>query len=247
MSARVSERSSTSFKSWQSRRRLSQGRDETGVLESVRIAAALGQRELAVGLVVELLEQEVVAGHTYVRGDVMRRVLGSLLISIDAASRESLPLIERVMPGAIERLAPEAPLRTLALQELEVIDHAAKLESAALRIIAGQPYDSVRDAVARWATSAGAFAREREIDWLIPQLELRFEPGEDGLGRIWSAAGARLARPPVARALLSRDATARAVMGLAAARDGYEIASALANAIGPARELSDVRHRTPTQ
>jgi hypothetical protein len=136
------------------------------------------------------------------------------------------------MPGVIGTLAPQAPLRTLALQELEPLDYAGQLDEATDRIVNGASLADVCDEVAGSITSAEVSAREREIDWLIAQLELRFEPGEDGLGRLWEAAAARLRYTPPVGTLLSGGATARAVIGLAAARDDYEIAAALANAIG---------------
>jgi hypothetical protein len=196
------------------------------------MSAALGDSELASDLVAELIKRDLMAEHrSYAPGDVMRRVLGSLIIDIDAASREYAPLVARVLPVAIEKIAPDAPLLTFVRQDIEPPDHNACLQAGAARVLKGEPYDRVRDEVA-WATSsAEARARDRELDWLIPQLQLRYEPGEDGLGRLWSAASARVAAPPARSTILSREATALAAVGLAGARDEYEAAAALADAL----------------
>jgi hypothetical protein len=226
------ERRAPTFQSWKTRRRLLNGRDNDQVIESARMAAALGDRELAVDLVAELLKRDIAADRrSYVPGDVMRKVLASLIIDIDTASREYVGLAERVMPAVITSVAPDAPLRTLARRDLHPLDHSAALREGACRVLDGEPYNTVRNQVVQAVASADAQARDRELDWLIPQLQLRYEPGEDGLGTLWAAAAARVAAPPAPGTVLSREATALAVLGLAVAGDTYEAVAALADAL----------------
>lgn len=233
-SARVTNRASLTFRVWQARRQVARGSTSAEVLDAARAAAALGERELAVALVADVLEsdaRELLNRRAYVPGEVMARVLGALAIDVDAASREYAPLIARVMPDAPAMLAPESPLRTLARQDLEPLPMAEIVSDGASRVVAGEPYETVHAAMAAKLTRETARARDREVDWLTAQLRLRYDPGNDGLGRLWANAASNVTPPPSPGFLLSHAATLQAVVGLAVARSADDASAALAQAL----------------
>ena len=202
MSATTTDvRCGAGFNRWQARRRIACGSSRADVLVAAANSAALGDAPLAVALIAHALRGEVIAAfrgcQPYVPGDVTRRVVGALGIDIDAAIREYRALIETLMPGTTRALSPHASLRTLARLELAAVDVGKAAEAFAEEVVRGEPYDHARDVLLTQLYVDAAGARQREFNWLAPLLELRFAPGDDGLGRLGARGAGRGPSTPI--------------------------------------------------
>lgn len=225
---------------FQTRRRFAQTLDRDGILEAARKAQSLGDEHLARGLVADLLESEAFDDwkrqDPYRPGDVMARVLRGFVISVDSAAREYASAVREVMP----RLKlPTTILRDVARAELPPFPRESLVAESARNVVEGTPYDTALVDLILKLTAEAAAAREQEFNWLVPQLEIRFSPGDDGLGRRWRAASERVSHSPRAGSVLSRQAVERTATALALASDEYEIVAALAEGL----EVDGLRRR----
>jgi hypothetical protein len=97
-------------------------------------------------------------------------------------------------------------------------------------VVGGAGYDAAFSTYLHRLRRASVAAREQELEWLLEGIELRYAPGEDGLGRLWQSAAQGVAAALVPGTLLTRDQTEQVVVRLAVARDEAETVTALASA-----------------
>jgi hypothetical protein len=214
------------------RRELVRGLDQDAILALAEHARRLGDRPLALGLVRDMIVADIrpLENELYTPGEVMRRVLGRLCVWTPAAAHEYRELLDELIPSS-SSLDDDTPIYFLARVDIDPLDLDTPATAAARQIVDGATYATTLSQLIQELHSASATAREREFDWLVDRLRLRFLPGDNGLGTLWRDAADRARHTPEFATELSREATQRVALRLACATDRTETVAALASGI----------------
>lgn len=222
-----------SFEARKRRERLARGLGRDQVLAAADTARRLGDHTLAVGLVRDLLVADLkpYRRDAYAPGDVLRRVLAPLGVDVDARSNEYRGYLAELLPDATDSLDGDLPATALVRRDLRPVELDCAATSAAEAVLAGIDYEEALASCLAELRKRAASARERELEWLLERIELRYRPDLAGLGRIWRAAAAAAGDAPAPDARLA-DRTVEALLPrLAASRDETEVVAALADAL----------------
>jgi hypothetical protein len=212
------------------RRHLAKGLSSEQVVVAAENASRFGERNLAIGLVRDLLLDELAPyrAEAYQPGVMMNRVLRPLGIWVEARALEYRRLLHELLPEDEGSLGDDTPIKTLARRGFAPVPLDFAATETAEAIVDGASYAVARDSYLQRLRLEAAAGRDCELDWLSRRVRLRFIPGDDGIGRLWRAAGQQApSTPSYGTTLAPRDA-ARAIVHLAAARDKVETIAALA-------------------